>query len=114
MQRKDGSSFPCSLSIKVLRDEQGHNMGSVTIARDLTEEKEKEAKLHAANEQLKALVDESNQRNRNMTLLQEMSDVFQSCQTSGETYSAISHFVPQFFPDHGGALYILNNSQEPL
>ena len=54
---------------------------------------------------------EANQRNRNMTLLQEISDVFQSCQTSGETYSAIAHFVPKFFPDYGGALYILNNSK---
>jgi diguanylate cyclase (GGDEF)-like protein/PAS domain S-box-containing protein len=111
MLRKDGSVFPCSLSIKVLRDEDGLNMGSVTIVRDLTEEKEKEAKLRAANEQLQVLVNESTQRNRNMTLLQEMSDVFQSCQTSGETYSAIAHFVPQFFPDYGGALYILNNSK---
>lgn len=111
MKRKDGSTFPCSLSIKVLRDEHGKNMGSVTIARDLTELKEKEAKLHQANEQLQILVDETNQRNRNMTLLQEMTDVFQSCQTSGETYSAISHFVPKFFPDYGGGLYILNNSK---
>ena len=37
---------PASLSVKVLRDEQGNNMGSVTVARDLTELKEKEAKLH--------------------------------------------------------------------
>jgi diguanylate cyclase (GGDEF)-like protein/PAS domain S-box-containing protein len=111
MKRKDGSVFPCSLSVKVLRDEQGNNMGSVTVARDLTEMKEKEVKLHAANEQLRTLVQEANQRNRNMILLQEMSDVFQSCQTSGETYSAISHFVPKFFPDYSGALYILNNSK---
>ena len=111
MRRKNGSTFPCSLSVKVLHDERGKNMGSVTVARDLTELKEKEAKLHEANEQLQTLVQEANQRNRNMTLLQEMSDVFQSCQTSGETYSAISHFAPKFFPDYGGALYILNNSK---
>ncbi len=111
MKRKDGTTFPCSLSVKVLRDENGKNMGSVTVARDLTELKDREAKLHLANEQLQALVNESDQRNRNMILLQEMSDVFQSCQTSGETYSAIAHFVPQFFPDYGGALYILNSSK---
>jgi len=111
MKRKDGSTFPCSLSIKVLRDEQGKNAGSVTIARDLTELKEKEAKLKEANEQLQIMIEETNQRNRNMTLLQEMTDVFQSCQTSGETYSAISHFVPKFFPDYAGGLYILNNSK---
>ena len=112
MKRKDGSTFPSSLSIKVLRDENGKNMGSVTVARDLTEVKDREAKLHSANEQLKALFDESKQHNRNMALLQEMGDVFQSCQTSGETYSAIAHFVPQLFPGYGGALYILNNSKD--
>lgn len=111
MKRKNGVTFPASLSIKVMRDEKGHNIGSVTVARDLSEVKDREAKLKQANEKLQAMVNESVQRNRNMTLLQEMSDVFQSCQTSGETYSAIAHFVPKFFPDYSGALYILNNNK---
>ncbi len=111
MRKKDGTTLPCSLSIKVLRDENDHNIGSVTVARDLTEQKDKEEKLRTANERLQALVKESNQRNRHISLLQEMSDVFQSCQTSGETYSAIAHFVPLFFPDYSGALYLLNNSK---
>ena len=59
-----------------------------------------------------ALVDESNERNRNVLLLQEMSEIFQSCQTSGETYSAITHFGPKFFPDYAGALYILNSTKD--
>ena len=111
MKRKDGSTFPCSLSVRVLRDDDNNNVGSVTVARDLTEQKDREEKLHAANERLQALVTETDRRNRQMSLLQEMSDVFQACQTSGEIYSAISHFVPQFFPDYAGALYILNNSE---
>jgi diguanylate cyclase (GGDEF)-like protein/PAS domain S-box-containing protein len=111
MKRKNGEVFPASLSIKVMRDETGKNVGSVTVARDLTETKDRETKLKLANEKLQAMVNESAQRNRNMTLLQEMSDVFQSCQTSGETYSAIAHFVPKFFPDYAGALYILNNNK---
>jgi diguanylate cyclase (GGDEF)-like protein/PAS domain S-box-containing protein len=110
MRRKDGSTFPCSLSIRVLRDDDHNNIGSVTVARDLTEQKDREEKLHTTNARLQTLVDETDLRNRQMSLLQEMSDVFQACQTSGETYSAISHFVPQFFPDYAGALYILNNS----
>ena len=110
MQRKDGGTFPCSLSIRVLRDDDHNNIGSVTVARDLTEQKDREEKLHTANERLQVLVNETDRRNRQMSLLQEMSDVFQACQTSGETYSAISHFAPQFFPDYAGALYILNNS----
>ncbi len=112
MKRKDGSIFPASLSIKVMRDASGKNMGSVTVARDLTELKEKEGKLQAANEQLRGLVDESDERGRQVLLLQEMSEIFLSCQTSGETYSAVTHFGPKFFPDYAGVLYLLNNSKD--
>lgn len=112
MKRRDGSTFPASLSIKVMRDEAGKNVGSVAVARDLTELKEKEAKLHAANEQLRGLVDESNERSRQVLLLQEMSEIFLSCQTSGETYSAITHFGPKFFPDYAGVLYLLNSTKD--
>ena len=45
MKKKDGSTFPCSLSVKVLRDENNKNMGSVTIARDLTEHKENRSEI---------------------------------------------------------------------
>jgi len=112
MKRRDGSTFPASLSIKVMRDEAGKNVGSVAVARDLTELKEKEAKLHAANEQLRGLVEESNERSRQVLLLQEMSEIFLSCQTSGETYSAITHFGPKFFPDYAGVLYLLNSTKD--
>ena len=54
--------------------------------------------MHATNEQLQALVTETNQRNRHMLLLQEMTDFFQTCQTSAETYGAISHFAAAIFP----------------
>jgi PAS domain S-box-containing protein len=111
MNRKDGSAFPSSLAIKVLRGEKGKNIGSVTIARDLTELKEQEANLKRIYEQRQVLFDEANQRNRNILLLQEMSEFFQACQTLEETYSAIAHFIPQIFPSFGGALYILNNSK---
>ena len=112
MKRRDGSTFPASLSIKVMRDEAGKNVGSVTVVRDLTELKEKEAKEHAANEQLRALVDESNERSRLLLLLQEMSEIFLSCQTSGETYNAITNFGPKFFPDYAGAFYLLNSAKD--
>ena len=112
MKRRDGSAFPASLSIKVMRDEAGKNVGSVTVVRDLTELKEKEAKLHAANKQLRGLVDESNERSRLLLLLQEMSEIFLSCQTSGETYNAITNFGPKFFPDYAGAFYLLNSTKD--
>jgi diguanylate cyclase (GGDEF)-like protein/PAS domain S-box-containing protein len=111
MMKKDGSSFPCSLSVKILRDAENKNIGGVTVSRDLTEVKKTMANFEAANKQLQVLVAETNELNRHMALLQEMNDFFQSCQSAEETYSTIAHYTPKFFPDYQGALYLLNNSE---
>jgi diguanylate cyclase (GGDEF)-like protein len=37
--------------------------------------------------------------------------MLQACQVSGEAYEAIGHFMPRFFPEDAGALYMLNNSR---
>jgi two-component system cell cycle sensor histidine kinase/response regulator CckA len=37
MRKKDGSVFPCSLSIRLLRDLNNRATGSITVARDLSE-----------------------------------------------------------------------------
>ena len=64
--------------------------------------------------QLQILVQDAEERNRSMALLNDMSDVLQSCQTSEEAFAAISHFVPKFFPTDAGALYLLRNSKNLL
>jgi PAS domain S-box-containing protein len=43
--KKDGHTVPMELSIKLLKDEAGATMGSVCVARDLTEKKSMEAQL---------------------------------------------------------------------
>jgi PAS domain S-box-containing protein len=43
MRKKDGSVFPCSLSIRMLRDLENRVAGSITVARDLSEAKLLEA-----------------------------------------------------------------------
>lgn len=111
MKKKDGTLFPCSLSVRILRDADGKNLGSVTVSRDLTETKKTLARLNGANEKLQILVTEADERNRLMALLQEMNDFFQSCQSSEETFEAIAHYTPKFFPGYRGALYLLNNSE---
>jgi two-component system, cell cycle sensor histidine kinase and response regulator CckA len=45
MTRSDGSVFPCSLSIRVLRDQAGKVMGSITAARDLSDIKQAMVRL---------------------------------------------------------------------
>ena len=61
--------------------------------------------------QAPTLVAQVEERNRTMTLANEMGDMLQACQASEEAYKAIEHFMPRLFPDDAGALYMLNNSR---
>jgi regulator of replication initiation timing len=132
LKKKDGTIALFALSISLLYDRTQKVIGSVCVARDLSEFKkalddlatanqrlqeevierqQAEEAVQAANAKLQTLVTQVEARNRTMTLANEMADMLQSCQTSKEAYEAVSHFMPRFFPDDAGALYILNNSR---
>jgi diguanylate cyclase (GGDEF)-like protein/PAS domain S-box-containing protein len=89
----------------------GEVFGVLGVYEDITARQQAEEAVHAANARLQILVTQVEARNRTMTLANEMADMLQSCQTSEEAYEAISHFMPRFFPDDAGALYMLNNSR---
>ncbi|MFA5112305.1 MAG: PAS domain S-box protein [Desulfobaccales bacterium] len=52
MKKKDGSIVPMDISISLLKDDQGRTIGSVCVARDLSERKKAEAELKSAQEEL--------------------------------------------------------------
>ncbi len=78
---------------------------------DITERRQWEEAVQTANDKLQTAVSQVEEQNRTMMLASEMADILQSCQTSEEAYAAISRFMPRFFPNDAGALYILNNSR---
>ncbi len=53
MRKKDGSVVPMDISLSLLKDDQGHTIGSVCVARDLSEHKKAGAELKAAQEELR-------------------------------------------------------------
>ncbi len=129
MTKKDGSIGLFSLSINLLYDQDHRVIGSVCVARDRSEIKQTlsdlatvnaqlqneivertqvEAALQEANQNLKEIIREFEQRNRDITLLNEMGDLLQACLTCAEAYTGIAHFASQLFPDESGALFILN------
>ncbi len=110
---KEGKPFPVEYVTTPLI-EKGELVGAATVFRDVTEHKQWEGELQAANERLKLLVSESQERNRNISLINEMNEAFQTCQISKEAYQAIGHFAPRLFPAEGGALYALNDSRNLL
>ncbi len=78
---------------------------------DITERRQWEEAIQTANDKLHILVSQVEGRNFAMTLANEMTDLLQSCQDLKEAYEAISYFMPRFFPDDAGALYMLSNSR---
>jgi diguanylate cyclase (GGDEF)-like protein/PAS domain S-box-containing protein len=78
---------------------------------DITERRQWEEAIQTTNDKLHTLVAQVEERNRTMTLANEMADMLQACQASEEAYKAIGHFMPRLFPDDAGALYMLNNSR---
>lgn len=129
MRRKDGRTIPFALSIRLLRGSDNQVFGSVTVARDLSEIKQTMAESQAMNlllqeeinernqaekklqetlGKLQATVAEVEQRNQDITLLNEMGDLLQSCLTREEAYKCIARYVPQLFPELPGTLFILN------
>jgi diguanylate cyclase (GGDEF)-like protein/PAS domain S-box-containing protein len=112
--RKDGATVWAEVHATLLRGPQGEVAGFIGVTRDISERRKVREALETANAQLKILVQDSEERNRHMALLNEMSDVLQSCRTSEEAVSAIHHFVPQFFPTDTGALYLLGDTKNLL
>jgi len=57
MKKKDGREIPCELSISLLKDKTGENIGSVCVARDLTQKKKTEKELKRRGDMLEQLAD---------------------------------------------------------
>lgn len=55
MQRRDGSSFPAEMSAALIKDADGQPSAIVTVARDITERKRAEKKLHQQHQQYRSI-----------------------------------------------------------
>jgi len=114
MQKKDGTIVPFSLSIGLFGDEGGKSIGSVCVARDLSETRKSMAELSLVNAKLQGLVEEAEKRNRELTLINSMAEKLQSCLSLDEAYPLIAQHVQALFPARSGALFIQNPANNLL
>jgi PAS domain S-box-containing protein len=68
---KNGYRFPIDLAINAMKDEKGHIIGYLGIAKDITEQKKADRLIKKQNELLKAHEEELKQQLEEMTSLQE-------------------------------------------
>jgi diguanylate cyclase (GGDEF)-like protein/PAS domain S-box-containing protein len=72
---------------------------------DITPRKQVEHELQQANSRLSQSLMETEEHNQEIVLLQEMGDLFQTCQTAEETCQVFEQYIVQIFPESSGALY---------
>jgi diguanylate cyclase (GGDEF)-like protein/PAS domain S-box-containing protein len=106
-KRKDGTTFAEEVSLTLIP-----NMGLICVCRDITERVKAEEALKLANTQLTNWVSELEGRNREITMLGQMSEVLQACLTLEEAYTAIPSLVQPLFPHLSGGIFLFNQSQE--
>ncbi|WP_347488777.1 diguanylate cyclase [Desulfoscipio sp. XC116] len=67
-----------------------------------------EEELRQINEKLSHWIGQLEQRNREMTLVSQMSEMMQACYTTEEAIAVVNRFVRELFATEQGALYLLN------
>lgn len=82
--------------------------------RDVTARKLAEAGIQQANERLSSLVTALRRRDAEMTALNRMNDLLQTCETQEEAYRVIALTAAELFAGHGGCLAVFRSSGQYL
>lgn len=78
------------------------------VAIDITSHKHTTQTLQQTCQQQRYWLRALGQRNRDITMINEMSDSLQRCLTISEAYDIITRYIIQVFPEQSGGLYILD------
>lgn len=82
--------------------------------RDITSRKLAEAGLQRANEKLSSLVSALRRRDGEMTLLNRMNELLQTCETQEEAYRVIPMMAAELFPGQSGCLAVFQGPGQYL
>jgi diguanylate cyclase (GGDEF)-like protein/PAS domain S-box-containing protein len=111
---RSGEQRLIAWSYTVLLDDTGLVRHIIKTGIDVTERRKAEQALQTSTEKLTAWVNELEMRNREITLLNEMTDLLQTCIDVAEAYTVVSQSLPQIFTTESGALYALSESHNFL
>ncbi len=104
-RRRDGTEFPVEISLAPVRFRRGQIVYATVV--DITTRANLLGQLERAHEELQRHVDELEQRGREMSLLAEMGELLESCQSLDEAYAVIARVAEPLFAGDAGAVYAL-------
>ncbi len=118
--KRDMRSIWVTMNARAIRDEKGDVTSFEGFLMDVTERKTAEEILKQSREELEQRVKsrtselstklhELEQRNLEISILHEMSEMIQVCRNSEETYPIMCSYLNKFFPEDSGAIYLFNN-----
>lgn len=110
--RSDGSELPVDISLSPVQ--VGDAVWVSAAIRDATARMVAEDALRQANDKLTATVAALERRGRELALINEMGDLFQSCLTTEEAAGVIGSFAARAFPKTSAAIYLAHNGGQQL
>ena len=102
-RRKDGTEVPVDISLSPLQTAEG--MVVAAAIRDVSDRKRAEGALQDAYRKLTASMRDLERHDREMTVINEMGDLLQSCLTTTEAREVIGRYVRLLFPAATGVLF---------
>jgi diguanylate cyclase (GGDEF)-like protein len=130
-----GATLPCEVSLLSRSEKNGGPQERICFIRDLgeikasqttaldyqgrlkaevEERRQAEDALQQTTVKLQEMVYEYGRRNRDTTILREMSEFLQACQSPEETYPLIVRFAGELFPNTSGSLFMLQSRDDVL
>jgi diguanylate cyclase (GGDEF)-like protein/PAS domain S-box-containing protein len=116
-KRRDGGVIWVHDSARVVRDHDDQVLHYEGVLVDITQRKQAEWEARQAHQQLSSKVHELERRNREMSLINEMGNMLQSCPTAEEAYAVMAHWAEQLFDGRTGVLCVIapsRNIVEPV
>jgi diguanylate cyclase (GGDEF)-like protein/PAS domain S-box-containing protein len=92
---------------RIILDSEGKIDHISGVFYDITEKRQIEATLHDAMAKLESTVTTINKHSQQISLLNEMGELLQSCLTLQEAYQSIIQVIPRLFPELAGTLFIV-------
>jgi len=101
MKKREGCVVPMDISISLLKDDQGKTMGSVCVARDLSERKKAEIELKRARDELsrysKDLERQVRERTREITSILKYTPAVVYIKNKGSLYKLVNSRYEELF-----------------